>query len=92
MNAEDLIEDYRLSLNRRVKVENELIAAGLGKAPLPTKEDCLRMALALGTPSDEVVAYWKARYAKESMAPNRGTGPRKEVQVVDSIGAAYPAD
>lgn len=37
-------------LNRRAEVENALLKAASGKAPLPTQEQCREWALRLGVP------------------------------------------
>jgi len=42
---------YEASLNRRAQVEEELHKIARGKKPLPTAEDCRRMANKLGMPS-----------------------------------------
>lgn len=42
---------YEASLNRRADVETELFEMARGKRPLPTAEDCRRMANKLGMPS-----------------------------------------
>ena len=41
-------------INRSVDIENRLINIYVGKQPLPTRKDCLIMALRLGTPRE----YW----------------------------------
>jgi hypothetical protein len=37
---------------RRVKVENRLIEAAIGRAPLPTREECRELANQLGVPTE----------------------------------------
>jgi hypothetical protein len=39
-------------LNRRTKVENFLMLAGIGKGPLPDQAKCRELALLLGNPSE----------------------------------------
>jgi hypothetical protein len=39
-------------LNRRTKVENFLMQAGIGKGPLPDQAKCKELALLLGNPSE----------------------------------------
>ncbi len=41
--------EYEAGLNRRVEVEQELFDAASGARPLPTQEDCKRLAIRLGT-------------------------------------------
>jgi len=36
---------------RSCPIEEKLLAAGMGKAPLPTKEECLQWAVKLGIPA-----------------------------------------
>ena len=50
-----IISRHGKELNRRVTIENELLAIAKGDAPLPTKDQCRVMALKLGTP----VEYWR---------------------------------
>lgn len=42
--------NYPKELNRRVEVENELLMAASGKAPLPDREKCRELAMRLGVP------------------------------------------
>jgi hypothetical protein len=49
--ALETLEVYATSLKDRVAVENELRAIGAGKAPLPTRGQCLEMARRLGVPA-----------------------------------------
>ena len=46
---EAVLEAYRLSLNARVKIENELFAMADGKLPLPDAQKCRELAIRLGT-------------------------------------------
>lgn len=39
-------------LNRRVKVEQYLLRASVGKEPLPDKDKCAELAKLLGVPND----------------------------------------
>lgn len=43
---------WAASLNRRAEVETELFDMAAGKRPLPTAEDCRRMAIKLGVDPD----------------------------------------
>ena len=39
-------------INRRVEVENLLFMIAAGKKALPTREDCFKIAVRLGTPKE----------------------------------------
>lgn len=43
---------YELSLNERARVEQELLDAANGKAPLPGREQCRQWAVRLGVPQE----------------------------------------
>lgn len=45
---EALVKEYAVELNKRVPVEQRLLDSANGSKPLPTKEDCLKMAQTLG--------------------------------------------
>jgi hypothetical protein len=46
-----LIRHHGDSLNRRVEVEDKLLKMAAGKLPLPTRDQCRKMALRLGVPT-----------------------------------------
>lgn len=50
----DWVGDF---INRRTDIENELRAMAAGKLPLPTAEDCRRMADTLSIPSNFLRPY-----------------------------------
>lgn len=48
-------------LNRRVTIENTLLAMATGKQPLPDKEACRILGLKLGTPVELWPETWKTK-------------------------------
>lgn len=50
----DMRDAWCKALNRRAAVEEVLLRAAAGKAPLPTREDCRALALQLGVPTANV--------------------------------------
>lgn len=45
------LRSYAVSLKRRAEVEQRLLDAANGKAPVPDAQECRRLALKLGDPS-----------------------------------------
>ena len=50
-NATELDAILADRFRRSCPIEEKLLAAGMGKAPLPTKEECLQWAVKLGVPA-----------------------------------------
>lgn len=98
----------RIALNRRAEVENMLIQMANGTRPLPTKEDCQKMAIKLGTPlehpDDKAIDAFasamksKMKYARDTHGrggwedPNEVTGEELSKMLRHHVEKGDPID